>query len=309
MRLSHRSLCLSLLFVVVPALAVRADDGLFSKVAINSVFTTASSNQASESSRPSIAIEAESAKVDAIDDLDELFQLAKQIDADAVREFGSIRLVSQSDKWSFSTRMTIQGDSPKVVFEMALVTLGEASVGGERAIWLSLMEAGQATQSTFFGVNRESAEADRQGQLVLRSTMSALGLTTESLRSKLQLLSRFAVDSSSAWSQFRAKTVGNAKKAAKTEFSLVGQWLATPGSGEAYAIDLKTALEGAGTFQLVHVKDSKSTISAGKYSLKDGSFSLKADSGDPLVFPLKWSDADQFELEIGTVKVTFKRQK
>jgi len=304
MRLSHRSLCFSLLFVVLPTLQVRADDELFSKVAIDSVFTTASSKQTSESSSPSLSIEAGSPKVEPIDDLDELFPLAKEIDDDAVREFGAIRLVSRSDKWSFSTRMTIQGDSPKVVFEMALVTLDEAPIENERAIWLSLMEAGQASRATFFGINRETAE-----ELVLRSTMSAVGLTTESLRSKLQSLSQFAVENSSAWSQFRAKPTENTAKAAVKEFSLVGQWLATPVSGEAYAIDLKAVSNGSGAFQLVHVKDSKSTVSSGKYSLKDGQFSLAAESGDPLVFPLTWSDADQFELEIGTVKVNFKRQK
>ncbi|WP_236615708.1 MULTISPECIES: hypothetical protein [Rhodopirellula] len=309
MRLTHRSLCLALLCVVLPAARGLADDELFSKVAIDSVFTTASSKSSSEANQAAITIQAGAAKVDSVKDLDQLFPLAKEIDADAVREFGAIRLVSQSDKWSFSTRMTIQGDSPKVVFEMALVTLGEASLENERAIWLSLMEAGQATQATFFGINRESAEARKQGQLVLRSTMSAVGLTTESLRSKLQSLSQFAVKNSAAWSQFRATPAENTAKAAVAEFSLVGQWLATPVSGEAYAIDLKAASEGSGTFQLVHVKDSKSTVSSGKYSLKDGKFSLKADSGDPLVFPLTWSDADQFELEIGTVKVNFKRQK
>ncbi len=309
MRLSHRSLCFSLLFVVLPTLQVRADDDLFSKVAIDSVFTTASSKQTSEASSPSISIEAGSPKVETIDDLDELFPLAKEIDDDAGREFGAIRLVSRSDKWSFSTRMTIQGDSPKVVFEMAVVTLDEAPIENERAIWLSLMEAGQASRATFFGINRETAEDGKQGQLVLRSTMSAVGLTTESLRSKLQSLSQLAVENSSAWSQFRAKPTENTAKAAVEEFSLVGQWLATPVSGEAYAIDLKAASNGSGAFQLVHVKDSKSTVSSGKYSLKDGKFSLAAESGDPLVFPLTWSDADQFELEIGTVKVNFKRQK
>ncbi|MFG0265620.1 MAG: hypothetical protein ACF8AM_10785 [Rhodopirellula sp. JB055] len=309
MRLSHQTLCLALLCVVLPAARGLADDELFSKVAIDSVFTTASSKQTSESSSPSISIEVGSPKVETIDDLDELFLLAKEIDDEAVREFGAIRLVSRSDKWSFSTRMTIQGDLPKVVFEMALVTLDESPIENERAIWLSLMEAGQASRARFFGINREAAEEGKQGQLVLRSTISAVGLTTESLRSKLQSLSQFAVENSSVWSQFRAKPTENRATAAVKEFSLAGQWLATPVSGEAYAIDLKAASNGSGAFQLVHVKDSKSTVSSGKYSLEDGKFSLEAESGKPLVFPLTWSDADQFELEIGTVKVNFKRQK
>ncbi|KLU07701.1 putative signal peptide protein [Rhodopirellula islandica] len=309
MRLTHRSLCLALLCVVLPAARGLADDELFSKVAIDSVFTTASSKLTTASEKPTLTIQAEAAKVDAIEDLDELFPLAKAIDDDAVRELGAIRLVSQSDKWSLSTRMTIQGDSPKVVFEMALVTLGEASLENERAIWLSLMEVGQATPATFFGVNRESAEAGKPGQLVLRSTLSAVGLTTESLRAKLQSLSQFAVEKSPAWSQFQAEASESPVKTAAAEFSLVGQWLATPVSGEAYAMGLKATSNGSGPFQLVHVKDSKSTVSSGKYSLKEGQFSLQADTGAPLVFPLTWSDADQFELEIGAVQVNFKRQK
>ncbi|WDQ18432.1 hypothetical protein [Rhodopirellula sp. P2] len=309
MRLTHRSHCLALLFIVLPATRGLSDDELFSKVAMDSVFTTASSKLTNESEKTTLTIEAEAAKVDAIEDLDELFPLAKEIDEDAVRELGAIRVVSQADKWRLSTRMTLQGESPQVVFEMALVTLGETPVEGERAIWLSLMEIGQATPSTFFAVNRESAEAGKPGQLVLRSTLSAVGLTTESLRSKLQSLSQFAVEKSPAWSPLQAEAAKSTVKPAAAEFSLVGQWLATPVSGEAYAIELKATVDGSGPFQLVHVKDSKSTVSSGNYSLKEGQFSLQADAGAPLVFPLKWSGADQFELEIGSVQVNFSRQK
>ncbi|MCC9657349.1 hypothetical protein [Rhodopirellula halodulae] len=314
MTFSIQRFCFCASFLIGGTLVSSADDELFSKVDIESVFTTASSTHASVKSQES-NLSLGSGQQPNVRDLDDLFDLVRQFDPQATRELGTVRRQQMIGDMKKTVRLTVQGDAGRVLIELELVVLSAKPVANERDLWIGLMQAANTDDSTFFAVRNDDENSRRR--LVLRSSESSVGMTRDSLRDRLKAFGQFAVEHSGFWQPLSAaakqpkkpaEEVSQPEQPKENEFSLIGNWVATPIKGEAYAIQFQDGDAGERPFQLVHVKDGKSTVSSGKYGFQSGSLSLKSGEGAPLTSPLSWKDANQFELQIGAAKVSFQRQ-
>ena len=287
--------------IVVPA---QADDGLFSTISVDSVYSKSSdSSDAVASSRKG--------RVRSADHLGRLLRIEGfGFEKVGERTYGA---VTKLDDWSFPTLVTLSEDRTRIGLIAGLVRYDENSALKPEQM-LDLLSANQSVAPYQFGFNKDRKRTE------LTLALNNDGVDSSVLAAQIKKLTEAARDSSEVWyrksqSEKTIKTAetpskttdpGTSEKtnAAITPSKLVGKWTASRSSTEAFALQMTAD----GKFTLAFVSGGKTTVSKGTFGLQGDSLVLSVDQGASLTGPASLITNDQFTYSPnGGAKLTFNR--
>ncbi len=264
---------------VSPALA----DDLFSEFAVESVFATQTSAKTTVSAPTT-------ARITGAGQLGELLRAA---DITPERLDGkSVKVAVSHGQWTVPTTLRAAVGRGQIDLTMGLGTPAKASeIASDKLI--RLLTADPDAGGAHFALDAKS------GQIQLRQSISARDLTSDRLSRLLTEMAELAASRESAWYEEATKATPTAQAA-----PLTGSWIASLGSGEAFAIKLTAD----GRFKLAHVKSGRTTTSDGKAERKGDRLSLVGSTGVTIAGSLSAQTAQGFELTLtGGRKLTFKK--
>ncbi|TWU38321.1 type III secretion system chaperone [Novipirellula artificiosorum] len=292
-----------LITLLSPIVSVRADDSLFSQVAMESVF------EKNIETVKQVAVIDKDQRIGRITSTALLVRTltAAGFDAKAVDNKAKFQLKHAG--WLFPVSMTVNVDQDRIGCEMSLAKVDENQPLDKETL-LQLLTAGDAASGAFFAYEPESK------RIQLRWSFDNRGLTATDLKTAVLKRANFADQNAKLWSP--TKQERDAASSPKTNssqentwFSLVGSWSASLPGGEAFAIQISSDAR----FQLVHLKSGKSTVSKGKASRSGNNLTLAGDDKTTLNCQVSNSSADKFRLSVidakgnAAVNLDFKKAK
>lgn len=288
---------------------LRADEGLFSTVAMESVFAKPATPSAS------VASKATSDQFDRITSVSSLMEALKAAKLDPKEAKGRAKIELRHDGWKLPVALAVEVDQDRIVCEISLVVIDDTAAGTQTL--LDLLSLGDSVDGAFFAYDR-----DRK-LIQLRSSFANRSITASQLKADLVKLAGFAQKHSDVWSKLKAKSKTpnsssktnpadlSRSKSSPQKLSLLGKWSASLSSGQVFAIQLTSDSK----FQLVHLKSGKSTISKGKVTRAGDRLTLAGENAVTLNCRVEQTVADKFQLTIldskgkATVKLDFKKAK
>jgi hypothetical protein len=300
-----------------PMALLHAEDGLFSEVAMESVFEKNASITTT-----SVASLSDGEKLERITGTSSLM-LALKFVGFTPKEVGD-RVTFHVDhaSWKLPVSMAVELEQDQIVCDMSLIEIAEAGTVDSDGL-LKLLEKNDVVGGYFFAYDTKTK------LLQLRSSFSNRGLSAKQLKANILRIATFADKHSELWSNLKSKPTAKAvdpktpakptttltKPSATTPgstvqlSSLVGLWGATIKSGETIAIQMSAD----GAFKLATVKSGKSSLSKGKATLAGNKLTLVGDDKVTLNCSVSQVTATQFQLAInddkGTTKLTVQFQK
>ena len=299
-----------------------ADDDLFSEITMESVFASSSQSDTRPTSTAktnatlSEATRQKSGVIDRVTSVKTLLTIIQKTDVSAKQQSNAVRIDARKDGWRFPARIEIDLETDQLLFRLGLVTIPKTittSSSVDKTLF-QLLSAGDARANAFFSFD------DSARQLVIRGTLSNRNVTADRISERLGELASMAAAQADRWSKLKpdnkvkpaSVTTTSSKPASpaveKSVFSLIGTWSATPVKGEAYAIAF-TGGSAGGTFKLVHLKAGKSNSSVGDFKLDAQELVLTTSGMAPLTGKFRSIGSDQFNLQLGSAKIEFRRQK
>lgn len=292
------SILLALVISFLPVSVLRGDEGLFSEVAMESVF------EKSATIKPAVASKNAAGRFSRITGVSSLIEALGAAGFEASEKNGRAAFDLNHASWRFPVSIGVLVDQDRIDCEMSLVEIGDSGQV-TTATLLSLLAAGDR-RGTSFAYNPESK------MVQVRASLSNRSITADQLKANLVYMATIAEKHSEIWSKLKGQSKSEAVAAKpKQDLSLVGRWSASVASGEAFAI----AITADAKFQLVHLKSGKSTVSKGKTTLSGNELKLVGDNDLTLSGTVTQSSGDAFRLAIndakGNVAVTldFKKAK
>jgi hypothetical protein len=292
------STLLAVVISFLPVAMLRGDEGLFSEVAMESVF------EKSASINPTAASKNATGKFDRITGVSSLIQALGAAGFEASEENGRAAFDLNHASWRFPVSIGVLVDQDRIDCEMSLVKIGDSGQVTTPTL-LSLLAAGDR-RGTSFAYNPKAK------MIQVRASLSNRSITADQLKAKLLHMASVAEKHSEIWSKLKGQSKSESVSTKpKQDLSLVGRWSASIASGEAFAIEISSDAK----FQLVHLKSGKSTVSKGKATLSGNELKLVGDSDLTLNGTVTQSSGDAFSLAIndakGNVAVTldFKKAK
>jgi hypothetical protein len=301
-----------------PVALLHAEDGLFSEVAMESVF-----EKNAPITSTSVASLSDGEKLERITGTSSLMLALKFAGFTPKEAADKVTFHVEHASWKLPVSMAVELEQDQIVCELSLIEISEAGTVDSDAL-LKLLEKNDAVSGYFFAYNAAKK------LLQLRTSFSNRGLSAKQLKSNVIQLAAFADSHSELWSKLKSKpaakaaetnttgkTTTTATKPATTPSttvqlsSLVGLWGATIKSGETIAIQVSAD----GAFKLATVKSQKSSLSKGKATLAGNKLTLVGDDKITLNCTVSQVTATQFQLAIndekGTAKLTilFKKSK
>ncbi len=288
---------------------LRADEGLFSTVAMESVFAKPATASAS------VASKSKSDQFDRITSVSSLVEALKAAELDPKEVKGQAKIDLRHDGWKLPVSLAVEVDQDRIVCEISLVVIDDTAAGTQTL--LDLLSLGDSVDGAFFAYDR-----DRK-LIQLRSSFSNRSITASQLKADLVKLASFAQQHSDVWSKLKAESKASSlssatdlsdpsgSKSTPKKLSLLGTWSASLSGGQAFAIQMTSDSR----FQLVHLKSGKSTISKGKVTRAGDRLTLAGEDSVTLNCRVEQTVADKFELTIldskgsATVKIDFKKAK
>jgi hypothetical protein len=296
-----------LLAVIVSFLgvaALRAEEGLFSEVAMESVF------EKSVAATKAVASQSNTTKLDRITGVSSLILALKAAGLDAQEENGRATFKLDHGSWSFPVSIGVQVDKDRIDCELSLIKISDDTLVTTQTL-LSLLASGD-TRGASFAYDRE------EKLILLRASLSNRSITASQLKADLVHLASVAGQHSNIWLSLKAETKTNSPQtnspqtnSPQQKLSLIGRWSAALKSGEAFAIQIASDSK----FQLIHLKSGKSTISKGKATRSGAQLKLVGDDNVTLNCTVTQTTSDAFQLAVkdakGNVAVTlnFKKAK
>lgn len=299
--------------------AVWAEDSLFSRTPINSVFAQPGSNLPSGSAGPASPTGRPPAKLSGAPALAEVVSQAG-LDPKAVSQ-NVVSTKVQHESWSFPALVTTSDDHDQVVLVLLLsVVQDEKQLPAAKL--LEMMNANRDHAPAFF------AYSSKRKRIELYRTLENSGVTPAQVREEIERLAKIAGATQSLWkletsAEKRApaastpanKPAGEPAKtatkppparAATGQNPLVGRWSAARSKTEAFAMELKAD----GTFVLVHVNQGKQTRSTGKFVFSGNQLTLSGDDGSKLAGTVALQSAGEFQFQPSggkQARLTFKK--
>jgi hypothetical protein len=296
-----------LLAVIVSFLdvaAVPAEEGLFSEVAMESVFE----KQAPATKK--VASQSDAAKLERITGVSSLILALKAAGMDPQEQNGRATFELNHDSWSFPVSIGVQIEQDRIDCELSLIKIGDNALIKTQTL-LSLLASGD-TRGASFAYDRE------EKLILLRASLSNRSITASQLKADLVHLATVAGQHSNVWLSLKAETKNDSPQtnspqtnSPQQKLSLIGRWSAALKSGEAFAIQIASDSK----FQLIHLKSGKSTVSKGKATRSGAQLKLVGDDNVTLNCTVTQTTSDAFQLAVkdakGNVAVTlnFKKAK
>ncbi len=307
------SLLLAVIVSFLGTAAVPAQDGLFSEVALESVF------EKSVAPDPSVATKSQWGKSNRITGVSSLIQALEAAGFKAKEENGRASLDLDHDGWNFPMTIGVQVDQDRIDFEMSIIKISDSKLVTTE-ILLSLLTAGDGRGAAF-------AYDPGTKQIQLRASLPNRSVTAGGLKADLVRMATLAAKQSDVWIKLKGQAKSDATTAkpeqaksvpaespatgaAPPALTLLGRWSASLASGDAFAIELTSDSK----FQLVHLKSGKSTISKGKTTRTGNQLKLVGDN-TTLNCQVTQTTANTFQLGIQdakgnvAVKLNFKKAK
>ncbi len=279
---------------------LRAEDSLFSEVAMESVFEKNATLSAD------VASIGDGQTLDRVTGVSSLILALKAAGFTAKQD--NDRAIIQVDHagWKLPVTLEVQVEQDRIVCEMALVEIKDVTSVTTDAL-LGLLSSGDVTSGAFFAY-------DSKTKLVqVRTSIQNRAITARQLKADLLHLASLAEKHAGVWSKLNAKpatktagatatgsnaTAANVPATNATNLSIVGRWAAALSSGESFAMEF-----GAdSTFKLVTIKSGKSSVSKGKTTRVGNQLTLAGDDKTTLNCSLVQTTNDKFQLSINDAK-------
>lgn len=277
------------------SIAARGDD-LFSEVAVESVFGVAT--KASDSG--SFGLPSAPAPTGRVTGAGQLGELLREAGLEPERvDSKTVSLQVRHGDWKIPTVLSAAVDRAQIDVTMALST---PEKGKWDATKLLRLIADPERGGTHFAFDSS------KGQVQLRLSLPARGLTASELGRVLPEMAELAVSREDAWRAVPASTgtgAGSAAAAADAKLpGLIGAWVASLGGGEAFAVKLTDD----GRFRLAHVKGGKASTSTGTASRTGDQLRLAGDTGVTITGAVSGASAAGFDLTLaGGKKLVFRK--
>ena len=283
----------------------RANDDLFSEVAMESVFATSTST-----SEKSVASPDAVKQIDRITGTSGLTQVLKTAGFSPTAKDGKVQFRLKEGGWAFPTVVRVDVERDRLVCQLALIEL-KRTAEIDQAKLLGLLSAGDPSRGAFFAFDRE------EEMLLLRASLSNRSVVASEIAQELKQLATIAGEKSELWSNLvrtekasstktqptkapskpapaqnkpavtKSTPVPPAAKSPRTgsggtpsgsTVSLLGRFSASLTATEAFAIQISNN----NRFQLAHVKAGKSTVSKGALVRNGDRVTLRGDDGTTL---------------------------
>jgi hypothetical protein len=298
------SILLAVIVSFLDVAAAPAEEGLFSEVAMESVFE----KPAPVTKR--VASQSNAAKLERITGVSSLILALKAAGMDPQEQNGRATFELDHDGWSFPVSIGVQIEQDRIDCELSLIKISDNTTVKTQTL-LSLLASG-GTRGASFAYDRE------EKLILLRASLSNRSITASQLKADLVHLATVAGQHSDVWLSLKAETKNDSPKtnspktnSPQQNLSLIGRWSAALKSGEVFAIQIASDSK----FQLVHLKSGKSTISKGKATRSGAQLKLVGDNNVTLNCTVTQTTSDAFQLAVkdakGNVAVTlnFKKAK
>jgi hypothetical protein len=281
----------------------RANDDLFSEVAMESVFATPTAT-----SEKSVASPSTVKQIDRITGTSGLTQILKTAGFSPTAKDGKVQFRLQEGGWAFPTVVRVDVERDRLVCQLALIELNRTAEI-DQAKLLGLLSVDDPSRGAFFAFDRA------EEMLLLRASLSNRSVVASEIARELKQLATIAGEKSELWSNLirsgktpspksqpeptrnqltQNKLTQNgstqnppAAKPPRTnasgrpngsKVSLLGRFSASLSATEAFAIQISDN----NRFQLAHVKAGKSTVSKGTLVRNGDRVSLRGDDGTTL---------------------------
>jgi hypothetical protein len=293
------SILLAVIVSFLDVSAAPAEEGLFSEVAMESVFE----KPAPVTKR--VASQSNAAKLERITGVSSLILALKAAGMDPQEQSGRATFELDHDGWSFPVSIGVQIEQDRIDCELSLIKISDNTTVKTQTL-LSLLASG-GTRGASFAYDRE------EKLILLRASLSNRSITASQLKADLVHLATVAGQHSDVWLSLKAETKNDSPttNSPQQKLSLIGRWSAALKSGEVFAIQIASDSK----FQLVHLKSGKSTISKGKATRSGAQLKLVGDNNVTLNCTVTQTTSDAFQLAVkdakGNVAVTlnFKKAK
>jgi hypothetical protein len=293
------SILLAVIVSFLDVSAAPAEEGLFSEVAMESVFE----KPAPVTKR--VASQSNAAKLERITGVSSLILALKAAGLDPQEQSGRATFELDHDGWSFPVSIGVQIEQDRIDCELSLIKISDNTTVKTQTL-LSLLASG-GTRGASFAYDRE------EKLILLRASLSNRSITASQLKADLVHLATVAGQHSDVWLSLKAETKNDSPttNSPQQKLSLIGRWSAALKSGEVFAIQIASDSK----FQLVHLKSGQSTISKGKATRSGAQLKLVGDNNVTLNCTVTQTTSDAFQLAVkdakGNVAVTlnFKKAK
>ncbi len=269
--------------------AAKADDALFSEIAMESVFATT----AAASSK--VATQDGSTSFDRITGPNSLTIALRSAGFEPKPGKESVSINVESVGWKLPVAMVVDVEQDRVVCRMSLVRIEkDATVNGETL--LALMTASNQIDDASFVFDSE------EKMVYLRTAFANRDVTAKVLKSRLLSLADTAIVYADTWIKLKAASTPTSSKvsvndstlAASNSVSIVGKWAATLPSKASIAIELNSD----GTFKMAHVAGKQSAISSGTLLRKADQLTLSEAGKADVKFQIQSITATTMELRV-----------
>ena len=296
----------TVLLSVLSVAPLYGDDGLFSEVAMESVFQTSTS-------RTPTASKDLSGSVDRVTSVASLLQVLSAAGLEAEESNGRATTKLSHAGWEFPVSIAIRIDQDRLDCRLMLTEIGDGQQASTETL-LKLLALGDE-QGTAFSYGTVSKT------LQVRAALSNRSITASQLKADLVRMAGFAEEHAELWSSLTISGTSKAPSApaatakspapqdssgnavanqenqpqsADTLAPLLGRWSASLASNEAFAIQITAEAQ----FQLVHLKAGKSTVSKGKITRSGQQLKLVGEGDLTLNCDVTQSSAKAFALAI-----------
>ena len=257
-----------------------AQDGLFSQLAMESVFEERSKSKLPVAT-PDAELLTRITNANALQSALESAGFASQI----VGQRGDRQVTThlRYGGWKLPLVLNVEVEHDLIVASMRLRQSPDPLPADSI---VKLMSASDAATGSHFSLDPQS------NALKLRSTISNRSITAMDLRARLLKMAEFAEQHSEIWR--RSDHRQPIEKAEPGGGALTGTWTAKTSDGQSFAIRF-----GPGNrFQLVHVRQGKSRVSQGSVRRSGSRYAFAADDGSKLNGAVTQHSERQFDLVV-----------
>jgi len=264
MKLSVALGCIAAVFMT--SISVQGQEALFSEVAMESVF---SNSKRVENETP-VAVRTK--EIGRITSVSGIQQLAERAGFTVKTDKSTATFTVKQGEWQFPAVMRVDIENDLVLLELRLGRISDKTIV-DQATFLKLLAGGDSARQLSFAFD------PGEKVLSLRHALSNRSVTVDRLLAETEMLARYAGERAKLWSQLHVNAFNETPESPNRQNlslqSVVGRWLATPSSGEAFALEV-TANE---RFKLVHVTGKGTSSSAGRASIEADALLLTGDNG------------------------------
>ncbi len=275
----------------------RADDALFSEIAMESVFASSTAGSIK------IATQDGSTQFDRITGPNSLTVALKSAGFEPKQTDETVTITVDSGGWKLPVALTVDVLQDRITCRMSLVEVDkEASFSNSDV--LALMSASDRIDDASFVFNRED------NRVQLRTTLNNRDLTGNSLKNKLTSLADTAIVHSDTWLKLKSTTSSTTPSPSTSQVatsssesstvpstssvSVGGKWIATLSANASIAIEL----DSKGTFKMAHISGKQSAVSTGTLQRRADQLTLSEAGKADVKFQIESVTATEMKLRI-----------